>query len=127
MRQPPDEQKEDEEQTIHPIEATNMTVFPIPATTFEILKGGLHSPAPSILRDPLAAGKQIRNDEQRLFFLWCPIGTQIGLNRRLLPQPNRPIKPLARRTHQLRNRTGRLEATLWGPMLTGMLGADPKE
>jgi site-specific DNA recombinase len=56
-------------------------------------------PAQTILRDPLVASWQIRNDQQCLFFTRCPIRTQIGLNVIFLPQANWPIKPLSRLTH----------------------------
>src|SRR5258708_16115403 len=104
-----------------------MTLFPIPATTFEILKRRFDTPAQAILLDARASSRLIGNDKEGFFFILVPIGAQIGLDLIFLPQTNVPIKPLSRRIDQIRDRTGWQETTVCGPMLTGVLHADAKE
>src|ERR1051326_672916 len=99
MSQPPDDQKEDQEHAIHAIKTTNMTLFPVPATTFKILKRRFDAPTPAILLDALGTSRQIRNDQESFLFILVPTRTQIGLNLIFLPQTNVPIEPLARGTH----------------------------
>lgn len=41
MREPPEQQKENQQQTIHAIQRTNMTAFPAPSSTFAILRSRL--------------------------------------------------------------------------------------
>src|SRR6266576_5368642 len=101
MSQPPDDQKEHQKHAIDPIETTNMALFPVPATTFEILKRGFDAPAPAILLDALRASRKIRNDKESFLFILVPTSTQIGLDLIFLPQTNVPIEPLARRTYQI--------------------------
>src|SRR5215469_5761732 len=112
MSQPPNHQKEYKEHMIHPIETANMTFFPVPPSTFEILKRGLHAPTQLIIGDTLVASWQIRNDQKWLFFIFLPIGTQIGLDAILLPQTNRPIKSFPRLAYHIRDGTGWQETTL---------------
>src|SRR2546423_3389246 len=104
-----------------------MTLFPVPATTFKILKRGFDAPTPAILLDALGTSRQIRNDQERFLFIVVPTSTQIGLDLIFLPQTNVPIEPLARGTHQIRNRTGWQETTTRRPMFAGMLGTDAKK
>jgi hypothetical protein len=59
MSQPPNHQKEDTEHMIHTIQTTNMALFPIPSTTFEVLKGGFDPPTEQIIGDALATRWQI--------------------------------------------------------------------
>src|SRR6266480_261161 len=127
MSQPPDHQKEDQKHAIDPIETTNMALFPVPATTFEILKRGFNAPAQVILGDTLATSRQVGNDKECLLFILVPIGAQIGLDLIFLPQTNVSIESLARLVDQIRDRAGWQETTSLGPMLTSMLGADAKE
>jgi len=44
MSEPPDHQKEHKEQMIHTIYTTNMALFPIPSTTFEVLRMWIQPP-----------------------------------------------------------------------------------
>src|SRR2546423_6978936 len=104
-----------------------MALFPIPPTTFEILKGGFNPPTPFVITDALTASRQIRNQQECLFFTSLPIGTQIGLNLLLLPQTNWAIKPLSRLVHEIRDWTSGLQATQPRPMLTGMVSTNSEE
>src|SRR5579863_262873 len=126
MSQPPHQQKQHQQQTIDTIQTTHMALFPIPATTFEILEGRFDFPAQTIVTQPPGTRGQIGNHYQGFFLIFVPIGAHIGFNLLLLPQTYWPIKPLARLAHQFRDGTGRLKSTVWRPMLTGMLRANTK-
>src|SRR2546425_794805 len=112
MRQPPDEQEQDEQHAIHAIKSSHMTLFPIPAPTFEILKSRFDAHPSTILRESLSTRGSVRNHQQSLLFLLIPAPTQVGLNLLVLPQSDVPIKALARTINQLRDRTGRQEPSL---------------
>jgi hypothetical protein len=99
MSEPPDEQKEHQEHAIQPIQPPHMTGFPIPATTFQILKGGLDPHAPTILGEPFASRRLIGKHEQGLLFPRLPTRAQIGLNLLLLPEADVPREALARLIH----------------------------
>src|SRR5260370_42423635 len=104
-----------------------MTLFPVPSTTFEILKRGFDAPAQAILLDPLTTSRQIGNDQECFLFILIPIGAQIGLDLIFLPETNAPIKPLSRLVDQIRDQTSWQKTTLCRPMFTCMLGTDTKE
>src|SRR5260370_13973745 len=127
MSQPPNRQKENQEHAIDTIQTKKMTTFQIPATTFEILKGRLDTPAQTVLVNALAACRLIRNDQEGFFFAWLPTGTEIGLNLIVLPETNFPIKPLPRRVYEIRDRTSWQKTICLGPMLTGMLCTDTEQ
>src|SRR5260370_32481892 len=101
-----------------------MTLFPVPSTTFEILKRGFDAPAQAILPDPLTTSRQIGNDQECFLFILIPIGAQIGLDLIFLPEPNAPIKPLSRLVDQIRDRPSWQKPSLCRPMFTAMLGTD---
>lgn len=104
-----------------------MAAFPIPATTFEILKGGFNSPTQAILVDALATSRLIGNDKEGFLLILMPTGTQMGLDLICLPQTNVPIKLLPRLADQIRDRTGWQETAASRPMLTSMVRTDTQE
>ncbi len=75
MRQPPDQQEQDEQQAIHPIEATHMTLLPLPAPTLEIRSGPFDAHPPTILRKSASTSGSIGNHQQGFLFLFVPAAT----------------------------------------------------
>src|SRR3984893_13702323 len=124
MREPPQKQKEDQQQTIHTIQRTNMTAFPVPSSAFAILKGGFHPPAEPIVGNAPFPRSPIRNHDQRFFFCRIPKDSQFRFNRLVLPQTHRAMKALPWLTHQLGDGSTRTKLSLGRPTLAGMLSCN---
>src|ERR1700692_3994985 len=90
--QPPPPHKQREHHAFHTIQTTNMALFPIPASTFEVWESRFDFPAHPIFLQPLATSRQIRNHDKGFFFIRVPIRTQLGFNGIVLPEAHRPIK-----------------------------------
>lgn len=84
--QPPQQQKENEQETIDAIQRANVAGFPIPSSAFGILIRSLYPPSKPILGNAALACTPIRNHDQRLFFGGIPKETEFRFNRLVLPQ-----------------------------------------
>ncbi|MGH2509022.1 MAG: hypothetical protein ACRDHZ_16700, partial [Ktedonobacteraceae bacterium] len=82
MRQPPEEQKEHQQQTI---QRTHMTAFPVPSATLSILECGSHPPAEPVLGNTSSPRMYIRNDDERFALFRSPKDAQLRFNRLVLP------------------------------------------
>src|SRR5262245_18432496 len=79
-----------------------MARLPLPATTLQSLKGGLHAHAPAILLDDFASGWPIRNQKPGLFIACFPHRSQLRFVLMRLPEPHRNKPRLTARTEHLR-------------------------
>src|SRR5262249_1838302 len=86
MRQPPEAEKDDQEQPIETRAVGEHSPFPIPAAAFEVLEGGFHAHPAGIVAKTLASRGPIGDDDPGLPLVRFPSRTYLGSQRALLPE-----------------------------------------
>src|SRR6266566_1682241 len=101
MRCPPDRQKQCQQQPIQVRSILNPTGFDVEATTFVVLKGGLHPHAPGIFLDLSASGSLITDKNPGFLTSFVPHNAQRRFQRLLLPDFGWAIPAVAWLEHDL--------------------------
>src|SRR6266576_202418 len=105
MADPPQGQKEGEQQAIQSRPIADKTGLQIPATALAILKGRFDSHTPGILSYPHRSSGLIRNQQPGFLVPRLPDGTQVRIQRLVLPELNasKPALPFFSRQQSARH------------------------
>jgi hypothetical protein len=78
MGQPPETEKDDEEQSIEARAVGDHGAFQVPATAFAILEGRFHAHSARILAQALPSSGSVRDDDPGILLVGLPAGTDLG-------------------------------------------------
>ena len=99
MTDPPDGQKQTQQEPIQACPVTDPTGFQLPAATLGILKSRLDAHAEPIAADPSPARRLIRDEQPGFLVPDFPDGTQGRFDGAVLPEqdPSKPVLAMPRR------------------------------
>jgi hypothetical protein len=99
MGQPPETEKDDEQQSIEARAVGDHRAFQVPATAFEIVEGRFDAHPEGILAQALPSSGAVRDDDPGILLLRLPAGTDLGGDRLVVPELDgaEPVAPTLRR------------------------------